>query len=406
MACQTTRLPLIDTAKALACIAIIWHHLAFYGPMSDLVHQWAPALIDALYQHGRLAVQVFLVVGGFLAAASLAPDGMPLASHINGQAAGGQILRRYLRLAMPYAVAVALTVMVSALVRTWADHPSIPVEPDLPQLLAHVLLLQDVLGYEALSAGAWYVAIDFQLFVMTLGLLAAARWLQTLCPLGARSLPSSAAAAKTDKPGAKALAGDGMLGWPAVLVFAATAASLLCINLYPQFDTLGPYFFGAYGLGALAYWSTRARRPSRWWLAMAVLSAVALWLDFRLRIAVAVAMTGLMVLASRHGAAVQQRISASHLRHLDALGRMSYSIFLVHFPVCLLVNMTVSHLWPKSIWINATGMVVAFGLSLAAGRLLFNWVEAPRTKYRAPLRFRAGAVVLACMALMWARGWG
>ena len=53
-----SRAPLIDTLKGLACIAIVWHHLAFYGPMSDVALPLAPNLIAWLYDHARLAVQV------------------------------------------------------------------------------------------------------------------------------------------------------------------------------------------------------------------------------------------------------------------------------------------------------------------------------------------------------------
>ena len=61
-----SRAPLIDTLKGLACIAIVWHHLAFYGPMSDAAMPLFPGLMAWLYDHARLAVQVFLVLGGYL----------------------------------------------------------------------------------------------------------------------------------------------------------------------------------------------------------------------------------------------------------------------------------------------------------------------------------------------------
>ena len=64
---------------------------------------------------------------------------------------------------MPYLLALTLSVAVAALVRPWFGHVSVPDEPDLLQLLAHVLLLQGLLGQDSLSAGVWYVAIDFQL---------------------------------------------------------------------------------------------------------------------------------------------------------------------------------------------------------------------------------------------------
>ena len=70
---STSRTPLIDVLKGMACIAIVWHHLAFYGPMSDIAQPLAPAVLAWLYDYGRMAVQVFLVLGGYLAASSLAP---------------------------------------------------------------------------------------------------------------------------------------------------------------------------------------------------------------------------------------------------------------------------------------------------------------------------------------------
>jgi peptidoglycan/LPS O-acetylase OafA/YrhL len=63
----------IDALKGLAWTLIIWHHLAAYGPMSDVVQLAAPGVIGWLYHYARMAVQVFLVVGSFLfASATLA----------------------------------------------------------------------------------------------------------------------------------------------------------------------------------------------------------------------------------------------------------------------------------------------------------------------------------------------
>lgn len=28
----------IDALKGIACVLIVWHHLAFYGPMSDVIY--------------------------------------------------------------------------------------------------------------------------------------------------------------------------------------------------------------------------------------------------------------------------------------------------------------------------------------------------------------------------------
>lgn len=65
--------PWVDWAKAMASQFIIRHHFAFYGPMIDRVEPWAPDVASWLVDQARLAVQVFLVVSGYLAARSLWP---------------------------------------------------------------------------------------------------------------------------------------------------------------------------------------------------------------------------------------------------------------------------------------------------------------------------------------------
>lgn len=47
-------------------------------------------------------------------------------------------------------------------------HTSTPNPPKFFQLLVHIFLLQDLLNQEALSAGIWYVVIDFQLYTFLL----------------------------------------------------------------------------------------------------------------------------------------------------------------------------------------------------------------------------------------------
>jgi len=356
MSSSTHRSPLIDMLKGLACVTIVWHHLAFYGPMSDVAMAWFPGLVAWFSQYGRMAVQLFLVLGGYLAAASLAPQGLA-----RFESASQQIGRRFVRLVIPYAVALLLAVVVAALVRPWFEHPSVPAEPSLPQLLVNALLLQDILGEEALSAGIWYVAIDFQLFALATLLLA-----------GVRALPGLA---------------QGQRVWLAqALVVAGTAASLLWFNREPGLDMWALYFFGAYGLGMMASWAVRSERPALWLAGMALLGALALALDFRARILVALVSALALVWALRHPLNLP---AGPAVALLQRLGQMSYSVFLVHFPVCLLANALVHLCWPEAVAANALGMLAAFGLSLAAGRVLYQRVELPVPTWAQALRWQA-----------------
>ncbi len=184
---KQTQLVLINLLKAGSAQLIVLHHLAFYGPMSDHARTIMPSLIDWLYDYARIAVQVFLVIGGFLAAKSLSPQGLPgIANPLQ------TIWRRYIKLAPSFIVAMLLAIVASAVASLWMTDDSISPMPTIGQLFAHVLLLHGVLGYESLSAGAWYVAIDFQLYALTTlllwfsGTLAGRRvpWLRLCCTNG------------------------------------------------------------------------------------------------------------------------------------------------------------------------------------------------------------------------------
>lgn len=337
---------LINLLKAGAAQLIVLHHLAFYGPMSDYVQPMWPALLGWLGDSARIAVQVFLVIGGFLAAKSLSPDGARPLSVTPGLAIG----RRYAKLAPPFIAATLFAVLANLLAGAAMEHDSISAPAGISQLLAHGLLLHGVLGYESLSAGAWYVAIDFQLYaasvliVWSAGRLAGARQQAMLLPL---------------------------------LVTAGMTLSLFYFNLDSNWDNWAPYFFGSYGLGMLAWWASDPRRQSSAVSALVLLMLVpatlALSMEFRSRIALALATACVLCLCGRSAIGQHGRgWSAVH-----ALGRISYGVFLIHFPVCLLVNAAfVSYAPLEPAW-QALGMLCAWMASLTAGAAFHRWIEVP-----------------------------
>lgn len=348
-------MPLIDVIKGLACLTIVGHHFALYGPMSDGAAVLAPALFRWFVDQGRLAVQVFLVVGGFLSAASLAPEGA-----LRGDRPGARIALRYARLVMPYLVALTVSVLVSAWARPWLDDDLVPRAPTLKQLLAHGLLLQDLLDQEALSAGVWYVAVDFQLFTLALCVFVLADGVRGRSPWAA----AHAAAAR----------------WIGVaLVLAVTVASLVVFNRDKSLDDTALYFFGAYGLGMLTFWIGQARRRITWRVAIVLLACIglaALALDWRSRIAIAL-VTALVLAVLQHGGALG-RVPAFGGPVLTWLGRISYPLFLIHFPVLLLASVVDVRWWPAGPWFDAIGLLFAFVLSVGAAVLIYRTVETRR----------------------------
>lgn len=355
---RSQALPLVDLGKALASQLIVWHHLALYGPMCEVAESLAPALRDWLVEQGRLAVQVFLVMAGFLAARSMLPH--PAAEpRATGVAAA--IGRRFLRLAEPAWVALLAAMFAAWVARALIDHPTIPEAPTLLQVLAHLLMVQDVAGLEALSAGVWYVAIDLQLFALV----------ALLCGLR-RGIARPARSALT-----------------VLLLLAGVTLSLLLFNREPDLDVWAIYFVGAYGLGMLAHWAVSARRPvSRigWLLAILTLTGLALWLDWRVRILLAG--TSALVLALL--VPLDLRLPAWLARPVAALSHISYTVFLLHYPVLLLTGALIGRLWPDAPQVHALGLVLAWALSLLAGWALQSALDG---RERARQRPAAGAVV-------------
>lgn len=334
----------IDGLKIAASQLIVLHHFVAYGPLSDALGVASPGLSAWLYDYGRMAVQAFLVLGGFLAARSLAaPPGTVSDLSL-------LVWQRYLRLAPAFAAAMLLAMGSRWLAHRWLIADFMPGAPSWGQFLAHVALLNGVLGVESLSAGVWYVAIDFQLFAV----LALILWLGS--------------------------------DWAKAGVVLLMLASLYYFNRDADFDNWAVYFFGAYGLGAMAYWCSNSSRAAFYGVLLVSAVLAALAIDFRTRIGLALATALLLGLAQwRTRAQVETVAWRSPLSYvLEVLSNGSYALFLLHFSVLMLGNALFSRLGLASTgealsflfacWLASMGLALSFERWVArplqhAGRL-------------------------------------
>jgi peptidoglycan/LPS O-acetylase OafA/YrhL len=218
------------------------------------------------------------------------------------------------------------------------------------QLLAHATFLTHLVGFEPLTAGVWYLAIDFQLLGLCLLLLALSQRLSTWLGATPKALSEQIFAA---------------------LCGTLAAGSLLWANRHSDLDVWAVYFFGTYFLGMLVEWVLRGALP-RWtaW-AYSTLVACALVLEFRPRLLVALGTAALLFLATGEGALgrwPQNRVALG-------LGKISYSLFLVHFPVCLVVNAWGSRYLCGSPHTALLGIFAAFVLSIVTAVAFHHVVE-------------------------------
>lgn len=312
----------IDLVKALASQVIVLHHMVLYTPMSAVLALWAPAWVDWLARDGRLAVPCFLVVSGYLAHQSLA-SGRPVVL--------AQLLfQRFLRLAILLWLALFLVVASSLLWRhVLQGQPWFSPLPSLGTLLAHLFFLQDIFAIPSISAGAWYVAIDMQLYALS----AVGVW-------AAQKLPR---------------AGGGLLS---ALVAVGVLLSAGLWHPQDRLDMWAPYFYFAYGLGWLAS-SAQAQRRQRWLLGAVALATGLLgqagtsaWPVVACTFALLLYGASLWRLPARLGGPLVQQLS-----------RHSYALFVSHYAVIIVFS---------GVWF-AWGLA---GLAPAAALFVLTWFSA------------------------------
>jgi peptidoglycan/LPS O-acetylase OafA/YrhL len=289
----------VDVLKVIAAQFIVWHHFSAYGPMADTMTLMWPQLMGWLYRYARLAVQVFLVVGGYLAAQSV--------MHQSVQHPLIHIAKRYLRLVPFYVLALALISIAVAVSRDTIHASWLPSEPSVWQFLAHSFLAHDILGFEALSSGAWYVAVDFQLYAL---LILLCHGLQT--------------------PTHRRLS---------MAIAVLCVASMWQFNRVDELDIWAIYFFAAYGLGVLAAWAKRSAFDTRVFWLTALLAVGALWVEYRTRLSLAL-VTAVWLVIKPKGMVHWTPMK----RVLHRLSNSAYVLFLTHFGLIVLF----SDMWNKS----------------------------------------------------------
>jgi peptidoglycan/LPS O-acetylase OafA/YrhL len=315
-----------------------------------------------LFDYGRFAVQVFLVVAGYLAAQSVGK--LMAIGHAHSNGLGARLvlqlaLRRYLRLVGPYVVALLITIVCASLARQWSADEYIGQPETIAQVLAHLFLLQGVLGYDSISAGVWYVAIDWQLFTALVVVYAVFR--RPMVRIG--------------------------------VIFILMVASLLYFNRHADYENSFIYFIGSYGLGIFAYWASSVhaiKENLRWVSAKKVLLATAfivlvsalhsVWLRNYLALGIAF----LLLYAGNRPYRHPQSWLASAMQWASA---RAYCAFLIHFAFILLANTTIVAWNIESPAIGLGFIALISVLSWIAAGYLYRWVELPVGRWRPAMLF-------------------
>jgi peptidoglycan/LPS O-acetylase OafA/YrhL len=354
---RPTRFCFIDALRGLAALGIVLHHLNLYGPLREPISRLAPLWVLWTDWACWIGVQIFFVISGFVIAYSLRNAEMTL------RFVGNFALRRSIRLDPSYLTVVAL-VSAMHLLPNWTALPS-PHESEisLGQVLTHGIYLQNLLGYDNLSAGFWTLCIEMQFYLLFCVLWGLAQWL-------ARFVPSAADSRRAT-------------GWMGALVFSPLAvASLWWLGLDHAYENWIVYFFSMFFLGTVVWWTLEKRLPA-WFLWSYVLLIVARlsWV-WGVEIAIALWAGVTIYIVGRMGRLADWLA----WRPLKYLGLISYSLYLIHYPVSHVVVWTGHRLTGDRPWAAVGWTVVALVLSLLAAHVLHVLVEAPTARLATRLK--------------------
>ena len=355
---QAKPLLLIDLLKVFAALLIILHHLSSYGQIAIDARTVLPSLMTWLFEYGRYAVQIFLVMAGYLAAQSLTRlTNAPL----SGQNLLQVIVNRYLRLFTPYIAALVCTMLCAWITRFWVNDEFVGEQETLGQLIAHLFFLQGILGLDSISAGAWYVAIDWQLYSVLAILLVSFSSYQTLI-------------------------------W---FISIVAVSSLLYFNRASQYEAYFIYFIGSYSLGVLAYLAKNFTDKKIQGLAKLMLIAIGLmilistWQQVWLRNYLAWFIALLLLVWGNASypdlTPASSKIKILILQSIAWASPRSYCAFLIHFAFILLANTLYIALRLH----NHESGLMAMGLMLGViicstitANYMYRWVEIPSAKLK------------------------
>jgi peptidoglycan/LPS O-acetylase OafA/YrhL len=299
------RLAGLDGLRGLAALFVVVNHVflrAFPGYPVDRAPFWA-----AWFIYGRFAVVVFIVLSGFSLALSPARHGWRL----DGIARFA--VRRARRILPAYWAALAFSLAVAWLV---VPPPGQGV-PGAKSVVVNGLLVQNLVGAPSPNRSFWSMAVEAQLYVVfPLLLLMVRRW-------GAVAMVATVTLV---------VAAVGLLG-PRVFVIQSPP------------DLAALFAVGIVSAGIVG--ASRARRSWPWaWLALgAVVPVLAtiwwqgsvwtldhlFWVDLALGPSIACLLAGL---ATGHPAPLLRALDARPMR---SLGASSYSLYLTHGPIVVVV---------------------------------------------------------------------
>jgi peptidoglycan/LPS O-acetylase OafA/YrhL len=342
------RMVFLDGLRGIACFSVLLCHL-FVPEISATaasLKSVMPEIIPALLRHGDLGVEIFFVLSGFVIAYSLRRH------QITGSLAWRFALRRSLRLDPPYHFTLLLAIGVWGLVLTDSFYGIGEKFEGVPGLLANAAYLQDLLRYPALFSVAWTLCLEIQFYLAFVFLAWIARGIGALLPQRfTLNVPWLASL---------------IVFMPVGIFSVAMWYSGLASFTFP-----GTWF--RFFLGVITFWAIDGRVPRLVFYGFAAMLFLISIVTGDLRGGIAGFTAAVIFIAGIRGH-LTRWLSG---RVWQYLGRISYSLYLLHIVIAIPFINWIWILVPQSTAVALALFPAAIGVSLLSAHLFHVYFERP-----------------------------
>jgi peptidoglycan/LPS O-acetylase OafA/YrhL len=337
-----TRFLFVDGLRGVAATMVVVFH--FTVAATDASHPFIsglPAWVVKLLNDGQFGVEIFFVISGFVIAYSQRQAKVTTRYFLNFA------LRRSFRLDPPYWFTVFLEVFILA-VSAKLVHSRTHDVPSADRVLAHLTYLQELLGYREIVPVFWTLCLEVQFYVLFTLVRGLASW-------------------KSDGLATQRIEGGVM----AMLSFLSLAVFCQWIP-NPLHGLFLPYWF-LFFLGVTVWWAVGTpQRANYFWVMCAAAGLTAV---FRHDVPMGL---GVSTAAAIFFAAKLNRMG-SWLSGwpIQFLGRISYSLYLIHVVIGTRVILFAARFTGTSVGAKLIGVVFGIVASIVAATLMYVLIEQP-----------------------------
>lgn len=343
------RLAFLDALRGVAAMWVVIFHIGEGGQAAALQAALPGWLNTAIFPSGHFGVPIFFVLSGFVIALSIGDDAVDL-PYI-----GRFALRRAIRLDIPYWASIAVTLgFVAAKSAIQTGTPA--TNATVGQVLAHMFYLQDFLGVRSINTVYWTLCFEIQFYLIFCALLGVAQYFRR---------------AADDH---RALA----------IVFTIAAVASIVWPLVPALHLRGlalPNWHG-FLLGAFVCWAIKGTMSTRWYVLYA-LALTGVYAITRDSFTIVCVLTSAMVLLVGRAGKLGSWLDAAWLQFL---GKVSYSLYLLHVPISGAAFFVLSKVLGHSPAEDLLAVVLVIAINCVAAQLFWWGVERPSTALGRRLR--------------------